>query len=232
MSCSSRRTTRSFSNKFNISLQSGPSTRRQSRSSHTNRETRSSASRRQVAAERRSRRAQILRERRTSRNKSHPHANLVQQHFNRMRNRPQRLPSNNAVSGGDNSDSNNSSLGIMDFNSPSDSLPSTPYTFLYSDLNHEENYVCPHCCSMLWKEEKRHRLHCCNKGKYAIPSLKPVPPELMTTFRGNRFQRGQKAYNGLFSFTALGAGGIDKKSWTRPQKLTTEYLICNNSIET
>ena len=166
MSSSSRRTTRSSSNNFNISPQSGPSTRRQSRSSHTNRETRSSASRRQVAAERRSRR-----ERRTSRNISQPQVNLVQQLSNRMRNRPQKLPSNIAVSGGDNVDSNNSPLGIMDFNSPSDSLPSAPYTFLYPDLNHEENYVCPHFHSMLWKKEKRHRLNCCSKGKYTIPSF-------------------------------------------------------------
>ena len=43
----------------------------------------------------------------------------------------------------------------------------------------------------------------------------------MTTFRGNQFQREQRAYNGLFSFTALGAGGIDKKSWTQPQKVQT-----------
>ena len=120
-----------------------------------------------------------------------------------MRNRPQRLLSKNAVSGCDNSDSNNSPLGIIDFNSPSDSLPSTPYMFLYPDLNHEENYVCPHCHSMLWKEEKRHGINCCNKRKYTIPFLKPVPPESMTAFRGNQFQRGQRAYSGLISFTQV-----------------------------
>ena len=68
---------------------------------------------------------------------------------------------------------------------------------------------------MLWKEERKHRLNCRNNGKYTIPALKPVPPELMNTFTGEEFQR---AYNGLFSFTALGAGGVDKRSWTQPDR--------------
>ena len=37
----------------------------------------------------------------------------------------------------------------------------------------------------------------------------------MNTFTGKEFQR---AYNGLFSFTALGAGGVDKRSWTQPDR--------------
>ena len=75
---------------------------------------------------------------------------------------------------------------------------------------------CPHCNSTLWKEERKHRLNCCNNGKCTIPALKPVPPELMNIFTCKEFQTAQRGYNGLFSFTALGAGGVDKIIWTQP----------------
>ena len=38
----------------------------------------------------------------------------------------------------------------------------------------------------------------------------------MNTFTSKEFQRAQRGYNGLFSFTALGAGGVDRRSWTQP----------------
>ena len=61
---------------------------------------------------------------------------------------------------------------------------------------------------------RKHRLNCCHNGKYTIPAFKPVPPELMNTFTSKELERAQRGYNGLFSFTALGAGGVDKISWT------------------
>ena len=70
---------------------------------------------------------------------------------------------------------------------------------------------------MLWKEERKHRLNCCNNDKYTVPALKPVPPELMNTFRSKSF-KGHRDDNGLCSFTALGAGGVDKRSWTQPDR--------------
>ena len=104
-----------------------------------------------------------------------------------MRNRPQRLPSNNGMSDED-SDSDETPHGIQELNSAAASFPSTPYMFNYPNLHHELNYVCPHCNSMLWKEERKR----CNDLKYTIPALKPVPPELMNTFRSKEFQRAQR----------------------------------------
>ena len=86
------------------------------------------------------------------------------------------------------SDSDETPYGIQEFNSAAASFPSTPYMFKYPNLHHELNYVCPHCNSMLWKEELKHRLNCCNNGKYTIPALKPVPPELMNTFTNKEFK--------------------------------------------
>ena len=40
----------------------------------------------------------------------------------------------------------------------------------------------------------------------------------MNTFRSEEFQRAQRLCNGLCSFTALGAGGVDKSSWTPPNR--------------
>ena len=89
--------------------------------------------------------------------------------------------------------------------------------FNYPNLHNELNYVCPHCNSMLWKEERKNRLNCCTNGKYTIPALKPVPPELMN-LSSKEFQRAQRGHNGFFSFTALGAGGVDEISWTQPDR--------------
>lgn len=201
----------------------------------SSRNTRSSTRHRLLAAERRARRAQILRENRAARRHSNndlseddssdsDELSLVEQHFNRMRNRPQRLPSHDAMSD-EEDNSENILYGIQEFDSPTVSFPSTPYTFKYPDLINENNYVCPHCKSALWKEERRHRLNCCNNGKYTIPSLQPVPQHLMSVFRSSQFQRAQRAYNGLFSFTALGAGGVDKRSWTQPRKVQTMLTL-------
>ncbi|CAN0014081.1 unnamed protein product, partial [Pylaiella littoralis] len=82
------------------------------------------------------------------------------------------------------------------------------------ELTHENNPICPHCTSQLWKEES---LNCCNKGKYAIPRLRSVPGDLMQLFSTSHFRKNQRRYNGMFSFTALGAGGIEKRTWTQPR---------------
>ena len=63
-------------------------------------------------------------------------------------------------------------------------------------------YVVPSFCPFLstfvlarfcrYCQERKHRLNCCNNDKYTIPALKPVPPELMSTFRSTEFQRAQR----------------------------------------
>ena len=172
---------------FNLPRETRSSTRRQTNSC-TNRETRSFTRRQLLARERRSRRAQIVRENRAARNIAHSDVNLVQQHFNRMRNRPQRLPSNNGMSDDEESDSDETPHGIQQFNFAAASFPSTPYMFNCPNWHHELNYVCPHCNSMLWKDERKHRVNCCNNGKYTIPALISVLPELMNTLQVNSFK--------------------------------------------
>ena len=92
------------------------STRRETNSC-TNRETRCFTRRQLLARERRSRRAQIVRENQAARNIAHSDVNLVQQHFNRMRNRPLRLPSNNGISDED-SNSDKTPHGIQELTLP------------------------------------------------------------------------------------------------------------------
>ena len=141
---SPRRQTRSSSSSlpFNLARETRSSTRRQTNSC-TNRETRPFTRRQFLARERCSRRAQIVRENRAARNIAHSDVNLVQQHFNRMRNRPQRLPSN-GKSDDEDSDGDETPHGIQEFNSAAASFPSTPYMFNYPNLHHELNYVCHH----------------------------------------------------------------------------------------
>jgi len=105
-----------------------------------------------------------------------------------MRNRPQRLPSNNGMSDDEESDSDETPHGIQQFNFAAASFPSTPYMFNCPNWHHELNYVCPHCNSMLWKDERKHRVNCCNNGKYTIPALISVLPELMNTLQVNSFK--------------------------------------------
>ena len=49
-----------------------------------------------------------------------------------------------------------------------------------------------------------------------MPRLRPIPSHLQDVFGSARFRSAQRRYNGLFAFTALGAGGIGKRSWTQP----------------
>ena len=113
----SRSSTRQSSSlPLNLPRETRSSTRRQTNSC-TNPETRSFTRRQLLARERRSRRAQIVRKNRAARNLAHSDVNLVEQHFNRMHNRPQRLPSNNGMSDDEDSDSDETPHGIQEFNS-------------------------------------------------------------------------------------------------------------------
>ena len=40
----------------------------------------------------------------------------------------------------------------------------------------------------------------------------------MNTYTSEEFQMAQRGYNGLFSLTALEAGGVDKRSWIQPNR--------------
>lgn len=107
-------------------------------------------------------------------------------------------------------------MGVQFFNSPSIIFPQTPYELQYPALTHEGNFTCGHCRSILWKEERSNRYSCCQSGKQAIHPLLPVPSHIQYIFDTPTFQDAQRSCNGLFSFTALGAGGIDRRTWTQP----------------
>ncbi|CAN0360939.1 unnamed protein product, partial [Ectocarpus sp. 6 AP-2014] len=72
-------------------------------------------------------------------------------------------------------------------------------TFAYNDLEHERNYVCPHCGSMLWKEERAKRFSCCANGQYAIHKLKDVPVNVWDLYSTPEFRRNQRKYNSLLA---------------------------------
>lgn len=149
----------------------------------------------------------------------------IQNHFNRMRNRAPRRPSNaihrdasdddDSSGDSDNSNADNNAYGIQPFNCLHPNYPETPHQFNQPFLEHESNHVCKHCDAILWKEEK-HTYNCCNRGRSAMPRLRPIPSELLTVFGSARFRSAQRRYNSLFAFTGLGAGGIEKRSWTQP----------------
>ena len=107
----------------------------------------------------------------------------------------------------------NTAVVVVVFNSPSIIFPQTQYELQYPALTHEGNFTCGRCGSILWKEERSNRYSCCQSGKQAIHPLLPVPSHIQYT---PTFQDAQRSYNGLFSFTALGAGGIDRRTWTQP----------------
>lgn len=156
------------------------------------------------ARARRAARARILADRRDARNQTNSESASVHNHFRRMRSpRHPSLFRQDPVF-----------KGIRVFNSPINEtiVP----TFAYNDLDHDRNYVCPHCGSQLWKEERAKRFSCCNNGKYAINKLKEVPLNIWDIYNTSEFQRHQRKYNSLFSFTALRAGGLRTQTWTQP----------------
>ena len=125
-----KRQSSSSSLPFTLPRETRFSTRRQTNYCN-NRETISFTRRQLLARERRSKRAQIVHEKRDARNIAHSDVNLVEQHFYRMRSRPQRLPSNNGMSDDEDADSDENPHGIQEFNSAAASFPSTPYMFNY-----------------------------------------------------------------------------------------------------
>ena len=193
----------------------------------------------EIARERRRRRACILagrRSRRTLQNEtrtqntnnmerdlrsnnldsdSESETDVVVQHFNRMRNRIPRRPDPRDVAAANSMEGSEERLGVQAFNSTNFEYPLEAYELKYPCLLHESNYTCQHCGSVLWKEERSGSYNCCNRGRSAIHRLKPIPQTLLSLFQTARFRESQRAYNGLFSFTALGAGGIENRSWTQ-----------------
>ena len=68
---------------------------------------------------------------------------------------------------------------IQEFNSDID-IPNVS-AFLQPDLQHKDNYICPHCCdAMLWHKERKRRQSCCKNGDYAIHALHDIPSHLFT----------------------------------------------------
>lgn len=53
-------------------------------------------------------------------------------------------------------------------------------------------------------------------GAAVIPRLRPVSDQIRRLFNSEAFSTSQRKYNGLFSITALGAGGCEPKNWTNP----------------
>lgn len=160
----------------------------------------------QAATRRRAARATILTERRarTTLSRDSSDSAVVQNHFRRMRS--PRHPTH----------FNQEPIfkGIRPFNSAINEDVAT--TFSYNDLEHTSNYVCPHCQSNLWKEERAKRFSCCANGEYAIHRLRDVPIRIWDIYHSAAFRRDQRKYNSLFSFTALSAGGLRKATWTQP----------------
>ena len=104
-------------------------------------------------------------------------------------------------------------LGVCAFNSPDLHIPEIS-NFRYPILSDPNNYTCQHCRSQLWWEERS--LNCCKSGAAAIPHLRPVSDQIWRLFNTKAFSSSQRSYNGLFSFTALAAGGCETKTWTNP----------------
>lgn len=161
-----------------------------------------------VRRQQRSRRSERTRQNRAPHNQEREELDTVHEHFSRMRNRSN---SNNHYQG-------TSALlkGVQDFNRPQLPLPITSYGLNAPLLSDESNYVCPHCNARLWKEERRARVNCCNEGKDVVAPLTAISPELWNIFNSSAFRANQRKYNGIFAFTALGAGGLQKRTWTQP----------------
>ncbi|CAM9337287.1 unnamed protein product, partial [Scytosiphon promiscuus] len=70
---------------------------------------------------------------------------------------------------------------------------------------------CDYCGAWTWAEET---INCCSRGKYVIEPLTPLPPDILTMFESRHFLLNQRRYNGLFSFTAMGAAPTP--TWTQP----------------
>ncbi|CAN0457053.1 unnamed protein product, partial [Laminaria digitata] len=81
----------------------------------------------------------------------------------------------------------------------------------FLSLRHESNRICKFCSAQTWNEES---INCCGKGQYVVHGLKPLPPDVLRTFRSRQFLKRQRTYNSTFCFTCLGAS--PGPTWTQP----------------
>ena len=105
-------------------------------------------------------------------------------------------------------------FGVYAFNDRNLHIPETT-SFRFPVLHDHNNITCTHCVAQLWREERT--LNCCKSGAAVIPRLRPVNDHIWRLFSSKEFSYYQRKYNGLFSFTALGAGGCDNRTWTNPK---------------
>lgn len=140
--------------------------------------------------------------RRAAANFNSHEVNVVRSHFASLRNAQSSRSRNGCL------------LGVYAFNDRDLHIPQTT-SFRFPLLNDPNNITCQHCGSQLWKEERS--LNCCKSGAAAIPRLRPVSDHIWHLFNSREFSTYQRKYNGLFSFTALAAGGCENGTWTNPK---------------
>ena len=128
--------------------------------------------------------------------------NAVRSHFCSLRNRQ--------------SSSANTSrpISVYAFNDPNLHIPQTT-SFRFLVLHGHNNITCTHCGAQLWREKRT--LNCCKSGAAVIPRLRPVSGHIWRLFSSPEFSNYQRKFNGLFSFTALDAGGCDNRTWANPK---------------
>ena len=103
-------------------------------------------------------------------------------------------------------------LGIYDFNAPDLHILRTS-CFRYPLLNDPKKLTCKHCGSQLWWEERS--LNCCEIWRRSNSTSSPCKRLHLASLQFRRISTYQRKYNGLFSFTALGAGGCERRTWTK-----------------
>ena len=101
-------------------------------------------------------------------------------------------------------------LGVLTFGDLTVSLPSE-YVLRAPSLNDPSNDICKHCNARTWREET---INCCSSGKYVVEPLIPLSSDVEELYKTKHFLQNQRRYNGLFSFTAMGAAPTP--TWTQP----------------
>ena len=104
-------------------------------------------------------------------------------------------------------------LGVCAFNDPALQISETT-TFRFPVLNDPDNFTRQHRDAQLWWEKTP--LSCCKSGAAVIPRLRPVSGHNWRIFNSEEFSTSQRKYNGLLSYTALGARGCEPKTWANP----------------
>lgn len=95
----------------------------------------------------------------------------------------------------------NPRLGVISFSDARTSLPDE-HKLEYPVLSDPNNYTCPYCGAVLWKEEV---INCCSDGDFAVPPLEPLCEDANDLLQQPSFLKNQRKRNSLFAFTALGA---------------------------